>query len=162
MGKLTVQNGKKKCRKCLILKNQIDFGYTKDDRYGKKYINSHCKACNKIQTYAWRAKNKERSRQIDFRYSDKLKRTVYSHYGKNGEAVCVNCGFEDIRALCIDHIFNNGAEERRSIKDKYFAGKNFYRWLQKNNYPSGYQTLCANCNLIKEINRRRNANNPTS
>lgn len=137
------------------------FGYTKDDRYGKKYIDSQCKECRKKITYTWRKKNPQKNKQIDYRYADKLKRDVFSHYGRDGRVECMDCGFNDIRGLCIDHILNNGADERRSIKNKLFAGKNFYRWLRDNGYPVGYQILCANCNLIKEIERRRNGNNHT-
>ena len=160
MGKLTIKDGYKVCRECEAKKPISQFGYTKDSRFGKSYIDSACKSCRKIATYEWRAKNPQRNKDIGSRNRAKLKLEVISHYGKNGSAVCVGCGFTDIRALCIDHIFNNGAEERKSIKDKYFAGALFHRWLRNNNYPPGYQILCANCNLIKEI-ERRNGNNYT-
>jgi hypothetical protein len=31
-----------------------------------------------------------------------------------------------------------------------------YYWLCKHDYPAGFQVLCANCNLKKEMLRRRN------
>ncbi len=160
MGKLTINKGHKVCRKCKVNKLINLFGYTKDDRYGKKYINPNCNACRKVETYAWRARNPLKNRAIGKRSRDKLKLEVIKYYG-NGEAKCLGCGFDDIRALCIDHIFNNGAEQRKSLKDKHFAGALFLRWLRNNKYPKGYQTLCANCNLIKEI-ERRNGNYNTS
>jgi len=64
-----------------------------------------------------------------------------------GESKCQLCGYNsDIRALCVDHIHNNGKKERtnhqrikmfrRIIKNPEKAKKN-------------YQVLCRNCNWIK-------------
>ena len=82
-----------------------------------------------------------------------LKLEVLTHYGVGG-CTCVNCGFSDIRALCIDHI-----EARVKINrlEKRRAGNSLYRWLRDNKYPKGFQTLCMNCNFIKsqENNERR-------
>ncbi len=66
---------------------------------------------------------------------------VLTHYGK-GKLACVKCGFDDIRALSIDHI---NKDEGKRIR----TSCGFYRWLEKNNYPEGYQTLCMNCQFIK-------------
>ena len=64
-------------------------------------------------------------------------------YGRDDKPVCVRCGFDDIRALCIDHIENDGKEHRK------WVGKHIYKWLIDNNFPAGFQTLCMNCNWIK-------------
>lgn len=68
------------------------------------------------------------------------------HYGGT---VCSVCGFDDIDCLQIDHIKNDGAEHRR--QNGITAGSNTYNWLRRNNYPTGFQVLCANCNLKKRI-----------
>jgi len=47
--------------------------------------------------------------------------------------------------LHLDHINNNGAEERRQIND------NLDSWLIANNFPEGYQVLCANCDWLKWV-----------
>ena len=39
--------------------------------------------------------------------------------------------------------------------EKRLAGGDFYLWLKKSGYLEGYQTLCANCNLKKEMMRLR-------
>jgi hypothetical protein len=70
-----------------------------------------------------------------------------THYG-NGKCACVKCGNEDIRVLTIDHINGNGAEDRRKTEFKKDS-RRLYAWLKRNNYPSGYQCLCMNCNWIK-------------
>lgn len=58
---------------------------------------------------------------------------------------CIKCGFNDIRALHIDHKNGGGSRER---------GKNNLGWarLYKKIMQGGgrdYQLLCANCNMIK-------------
>lgn len=80
-------------------------------------------------------KNKEKKR-IKWQ---QLRKQVISHYGE----ICACCGESRIEFLAIDHINNNGADHRKSITTS------IYRWLEKNNYPDGFQILCHNCNLSK-------------
>jgi len=57
---------------------------------------------------------------------------------------CAHCGLEDIRALHIDHVRGNGAEERRVQK-----GYGYYKSMLANVASGDYQVLCASCNTIK-------------
>lgn len=57
---------------------------------------------------------------------------------------CQCCGESDIDMLQIDHVYGNGANQRREM-----TNSRFYIWLRDNNFPDGYQTLCANCNASK-------------
>ena len=59
--------------------------------------------------------------------------------------MCAHCGIEDIDVLCIDHVNNNGAEE------KFRNGSMLYQSLRTRGYPSGYQVLCWNCNHKKSL-----------
>lgn len=96
----------------------------------------------------YREKNREKLRLQATKRRRQIKSSVFNHYG----LICVKCGFDDIRALQIDHINNNGAEERKSLGGgQNFSGWRFYEYLIKQNYPTGYQTLCANCNMIKQL-----------
>lgn len=79
----------------------------------------------------------------------KCKKEVLTHYG-NGQLACVRCGFKDIRGLSIDHINGNRGKDKDSRK--------LYRWLRRNNYPDGYQTLCMNCQFIKREEKKEWAN----
>lgn len=89
----------------------------------------------------------------------RLKDFVFRYYSQS-EPCCAQCGINDIDMLTIDHINDDGAEMRRaSGKGVHFCGNNFYRWLKKMGFPKGFQVLCANCNLKKEITRRRDGNN---
>ena len=68
-----------------------------------------------------------------------------------GGAVCVKCGFKDIRALQFDHIEDDGYKEGKkgpATLYKYYADRQEYAKIK-------LQVLCANCNIIKEIMRRK-------
>lgn len=65
------------------------------------------------------------------------------------------CGFDDIHALCLDHINDDGGEHRKATSGYRMGGTNFYKYIRKYGYPSNLQVLCANHNLIKEIMRKR-------
>lgn len=54
---------------------------------------------------------------------------------------CVRCGFDDFRALQIDHVKGNGC--KHPISD-YKLAVRILRVI-----PAAYQILCANCNWIK-------------
>jgi len=82
----------------------------------------------------------------------RLKKLTLDRYGGK----CTSCNLTDYRVLDIDHIFNIGGIHRK--RDPKV--KSIYRWLKNNNYPEGFQILCANCHRIKHtkvnIQRLRN------
>lgn len=62
---------------------------------------------------------------------------------------CKKCGFDDIRALQIDHVNNDGFKERGAEKG---VGNPYKIILGKIGEGSkNYQVLCANCNWIKRL-----------
>jgi hypothetical protein len=97
---------------------------------------------------------RDRSKQLEYRrqYRRNLRIEVINAYGGK----CNKCGFTDIRALCIDHINGGGLVEYRSLS----SHADFYNSLRRRKFPSGYQVLCANCNMIKtfENNESKNVN----
>lgn len=60
-----------------------------------------------------------------------------------GDLKCAKCGFEDTRALQIDHINGEGRQHRK----QFTSNKHYMKYIKDN--PSGFQILCANCNFIK-------------
>ena len=74
------------------------------------------------------------------------KTAVLTYYGR-GILACVQCGESRMACLSIDHINGGGNEQRRLLGLK--GGIHFYKWLIKNNFPEGYQTLCMNCQYVK-------------
>jgi len=94
-----------------------------------------------------RLKNLDKYRAKSIATHAALKIDVFSHYAP--DLKCVKCGFSDLRALSIDHIYGNGAKHRKQI------GSVIYRWLKKNNYPPGYRVLCMNCQFIEKFLNRK-------
>jgi len=80
-------------------------------------------------------------------YKARLKKEIIAHYSPT--LTCQRCGFSDIRALTIDHINGKGFEHRKKIGK--WGGHEFYQWLKRNDFPTGYQVLCMNCQWIKRF-----------
>lgn len=80
--------------------------------------------------------DKEIKRRQD--YAANFKNKIFALLGDK----CMRCGFNDKRALQIDHINGGGKKQIRSM-----TWVNYYKFVIKN--PTLFQTLCANCNWIK-------------
>lgn len=79
--------------------------------------------------------------------SARYRSQVFAAYG--GRCQC--CGETEQAFLQLDHIDRDGADHRRNvIGRREGAGYWFYAWVVRNNFPSGLQILCANCNTAKE------------
>jgi len=91
--------------------------------------------------------------QKEIRHKTKVE--VQTHYG-NGKLACVVCGEDRPDCLSIDHIEGGGNRQRTELKLR--TTHSFYRWLQKNGYPEGYQTLCMNCQFIKRFANGEHSN----
>jgi hypothetical protein len=63
---------------------------------------------------------------------------------------CCKCGFNDIRALQVDHINGGGSKEKKSITCVYW--KYVINSILKE--EGRYQLLCANCNWIKRVEEK--------
>ena len=82
------------------------------------------------------------------RHSSGAARQVYSYYRFKayellGGQKCSRCGFDDPRALQIDHVHNDGY-----LSGRQRGGLEVYQKVIKGN-GVGFQILCANCNWIK-------------
>jgi len=94
--------------------------------------------------------NRERINKQIKEISYKIKYNVLSHYSKilsNSDIPCCRCCGENefLIFLTIDHITNR----KNTTHKKGLGGVAMYRYLRDNNYPSGYQVLCVNCNSAK-------------
>jgi hypothetical protein len=120
-----------------------------------KYTNNYYVKNKNIlygRTRMWQLKHPEQTRKSKQFQHMKNKIIILQIYS-NGNMVCKNCGFDDIDALTIDHINNNGNKHRKEIRSKN-ANKDFYDWLIRNDFPEGFQVLCMNCNFIKRQTKR--------
>ena len=71
----------------------------------------------------------------------KRKVEVIDHY-TNGAMICTECGESRFETLTIDHINGGGRAHVKSL------AVSIYRWLIKNNFPTGFRILCYNCNFL--------------
>lgn len=111
----------------------------------------------------WRAKNRERAREIsregNAKYCAKnpaTRRKSAREYNarRRGELLaffggkCLLCGFSDTRALHLDHINGGGGKIRAAGGHGLFE-----KWKMTRDQPevarATFQLLCANCNCIK-------------
>lgn len=99
----------------------------------------------------WNSKHPQKLLDSNAKFYLRLKAEVLTHYSNN-KLACVECGFTDLRALSIDHINGGGNQMRKRLKKT--SSYCFYGWLKRNSYPSGYQTLCMNCQVIKRKENR--------
>jgi len=64
------------CQTCKQEKSLTEF-YKFTNKYGKTYYRRDCKQCVGLKSQAWRAKNTERSKEIDQKYFEKLEKEGY-------------------------------------------------------------------------------------
>lgn len=93
--------------------------------------------------------NRERILNRNRVYNQKLKEEILTYYNNKLSPECVVCGEKRTQCLLIDHIKGDGYIQRRVGSPS--AGSHFYRWLKKQGFPEGYQTLCMNCQWIKKF-----------
>ncbi len=75
-----------------------------------------------------------------------LKKRVIDGYG--GKCQCSGCNETRFQFLTLDHVNNDGAEQRRKLGSKEI-GSALYQRLIAQDFPKEYQLLCYNCNCAK-------------
>ena len=99
-------------------------------------------------------KNREKQLESAKKWHKRMRHELLMHYS-NGSLVCAKCGFDDVRALDIDHINGGGCKERKKTMDRWrrteYTG---YIYRLRTKKPEGYQVLCRNCNWIKHLESR--------
>lgn len=104
---------------------------TNSYQYNKEYYGNHKEHCNEIA----------RKSKIKRYYENK--KEIYNILGNK----CIQCGFNDLRALHIDHVNGGGSKLRKISHDLLYR---IYKELLTGS--KDYQLLCANCNMIKKYN----------
>lgn len=148
----------KKCARCSETKSHDSFYLLKSGK-----LHSYCKPCTWLYQKHRLAKSDEASGVKRRQWSKWVEANPvrYSHVQKLANArrlavlktllyevlgeICVRCGFADKRALQIDHIHGNGAQD----KEKFGSLNGTYLKHVITTGTSDYQLLCANCNWIK-------------
>lgn len=75
-------------------------------------------------------------------YHRSLKRKILAAYGQK----CVCCGETKYEFLCLDHVRNDGARDRKRLGSGMTSGA-LYRLIIRLKYPKKYQIMCHNCNM---------------
>lgn len=91
-------------------------------------------------------KTPEKNKRDCKKYKLNQKQKIFELLGGENGVRCFRCGFEDIRALQIDHKFGGGLVEWKQVRQNRIA---LYKLIRAN--PIAYQLLCANCNWIKRF-----------
>ncbi len=108
------------------------------EEYSKKYYLEH-----REQKLAYQRSHEVRERIRQRKRQQKY--DIFAHYS-DGKVTCAHCGESRLACLSLDHIDGSGRLQRRELKKQ---GSEFYQWLKRNNYPTGFQVLCMNCQWIK-------------
>jgi RNase P subunit RPR2 len=90
-------------------------------------------------------KERQRLRQRDYRRA--LRVAAEDYLG----GVCAHCGFDDRRALQIDHVNDDGWDERKRDGPTWY--QKMVKRILAGEGDGRYQLLCANCNWIKRFER---------
>lgn len=123
---------------------QISLNYDNIRASDLSQANYICCSCRKIRDQNRYINNKAniRIQQKQYELNNKIK--IIEAYG--GKCIC--CQETALEFLTIDHVNDNGAEERKDTNQG--TGGKLYRWLIKRNFPKdNYQLLCYNCNCAK-------------
>jgi len=111
----------------------------------------------------WIASHQDQYNASKYRYRNKIKLEGLMHYS-GGDVRCAICGEVDMDVLCLDHINNDGAAQRKrtGISGRGSIGISTYAGLKREGWPDGLQVLCANCNMKKQmiLHRRNRERNP--
>ena len=93
---------------------------------------------------------KERHRKLVYQKYLYLKAKVIEILGNH----CVRCNFDDWRSLCVDHVHDNGWAHVSQGGFRKTGVNVLYEVIGDPKAKENYQMLCANCNQIKEMERR--------
>lgn len=124
------------------------------DKYKKwssEYLSKpEAKEKRRVRQTEWRKNNPDKSNAKARRHHRSIRLKVIEFLGGK----CCRCGFNDWRALQIDHVDGGGTYET-SVK---FRGAltTYYKHVIKTG-GAGYQLLCANCNWIKKYENGEDA-----
>jgi hypothetical protein len=108
----------------------------------------------KTGTWGEQAKERSKKRSTYFQVVSQSKRVdarqmIIIELG----GVCIKCGFNDWRALQVDHVNGGGVAERKALGNWQYYGR-LLSFIKES--PNKYQLLCANCNWIKRWENQEN------
>lgn len=98
-----------------------------------------CIECSTKKRASFYEENKTHENAVSKAKRHALRLEVISAYSV--DRACELCSERHVEFLVVDHIEGGGNQHRKEV-----GRSSFYRWLKKNEYPSGFRILCYNCN----------------
>ena len=161
--------GQKQPRLCRVCRETDELKFPpRSASLCKKCVTERYRETSRLASVKWRAAHPDKvkairetnityNREYGWQLRDNLRFEVLSHYSPAEVLGCswIDCDIHDVDMLVLDHIADDGAQQRRKLGGSAGRGWNFYRRLKKNGFPVGYQTLCCNHNHKKELTRAR-------
>jgi len=103
-----------------------------------------------------RRNNAKRDKVMHNAYMIEFRRALrIEAFNAYGGAKCACCGETEFTFLQLDHMNDDGAEHRKRLMPSRKHGLSstvVFADLKRHGWPSGYQVLCANCNIDRELN----------
>lgn len=120
-----------------------------------KYFQDHPRELTKKAYAAWWYQNHKRQQSGYYaEYRKRVRVDMVAAYGGS----CIHCGEDDPVVLVLDHIYDDGAKDKKR-KGGTRGGTKLYLRLKMAGWPKDrHQLLCHNCNFRKEYARRKEAN----
>jgi hypothetical protein len=100
----------------------------------------------------------KKSKEVSRRNVKTLKEAALNHYG-NHRCNWPMCKITDSDMLTLDHVKDDGAKARKKVRR---LGVVLFGYLRKHGWPIGFQVLCGNHQLKKELMNRRGDKLPRS
>ena len=141
-GREPVNSGGKRCARCGE-KNRGRLKKAKDLRL-QAGMCARC-GCEELVTKRFCMPCYDMHKACGRRSRQKLKMEVFEAYGG---CVCKCCGEKESSFLSMDHVNGGGQKHLKKIG----TGRLYY-WLRDNDFPSGFQVLCMNCQFGRKNNR---------
>jgi len=135
----STKEGYRICTSCKTEKPLGDFAKSRNRLFG---VHSTCKECMNTK------RRGESAYKINARKAYH-KRRMTALLTLRDSAECFHCFTSDLRLLSIDHIQDNGSEERRKLKRAEIFRKIIK--MGREEASKEYQILCRNCNWLKRL-----------
>jgi hypothetical protein len=129
-------------------KREYNFNYAEKNREAILAKKRSTYKADPVAHHEWRRKRWEHVKAVSRERARRIRVSVLSHYCGGDEPHCACCGEKHLEFLALDHVNNDGAEHRRSMKRKG-TSSSLYDWVRANGYPPTFQVLCHNCNCAK-------------
>lgn len=127
---------------------QKNYWIKNKDRMTEQRMKRHDEILAYLKKYHESHKTEQNKNSQDYYQKNKM---LCLNYYSNEKIECKECKENEIAFMIIDHI----KPRKEYGHTRKTSSSQLYRNLVHEGFPSGYQVLCYNCNMVKEQERRR-------